>query len=173
MFLVYRLKERKLIDSRVHILAMCKFDLSHSIFACPLSGSCFVLRLVSFVDVSNLGHKRIIRVGISEQATDTEKHLWNSECGWPLILEDIQANATVWVDVWVIDSGSKVALGWLEWVVSWEVDVQEENTASIWWIIRSHDCCLPVVLIFLVNRSSRAVGRGIFSKVNKFLLDSL
>jgi hypothetical protein len=118
-------------------------------------------------------NKRIIWVGISQKWTNWKEHLGDSESGAPLVLENIQANATVWIDVRVVDSGSKVAFRWLEWVVSWEVDVQKEDTSSIWGIIGSHDCGLPVILVFLVDWSSWTVGGGIFTQVNKFLLDSL
>ena len=73
----------------------------------------------------------------------------------------------------MVNSRGEVALWWLEGVVSGEVDVQEEHTASVWGIIRSHNGCLPVILILLVDGSSGAVGGGILAKVDKFLLDSL
>ena len=73
----------------------------------------------------------------------------------------------------MVDSRGEVALGGLEGVVSGEVDVQEEHTASIGGIIGAHDGGLPVVLILLVDGAGRAVGGGILAKVDKFLLDSL
>ena len=73
----------------------------------------------------------------------------------------------------MIDSGSESALGWLEWVVSGEMDVEEEHTTSVWAVIRAEDGSLPVVLIFFVDGASGAVGRWVTSKINQFLLDSL
>jgi len=35
----------------------------------------------------------------------------------------------------VIDSGDEVTLGWLEGIISGEMNVQEENTSSIWAVI--------------------------------------
>lgn len=35
----------------------------------------------------------------------------------------------------MVDSGDEVDLGGLEGVISWEVDVQEENAARIWAVI--------------------------------------
>ena len=72
----------------------------------------------------------------------------------------------------MVDSSSEVALRRLERVVRGEVDVQEEHTSSIRRVIRTHDGCLPVILVFLVDGASRAVSGGIFTQVNKFLLDS-
>ena len=72
----------------------------------------------------------------------------------------------------MVDPGGEVALGRLEGVVSGEVDVQEENTACVWGVFGSHDCSLPMVLVFLVDWSSRAAVRGVFAEVDKFFLDS-
>ena len=66
----------------------------------------------------------------------------------------------------MIDPGSEIALGRLEGVVGGEVDVQEEHTSRIGRIIRSHDSRLPVVLILLVDRASRAVSGGILAQVD-------
>ena len=90
-----------------------------------------------------------------------------------MILKNIQANGTVGVDIWVVDSCGEVDLGWLEWVVSWEMDVQEVDTSGIWRVIWSHDGSLPVILVLLVDWSGGAVGGWIFSKINEFFLDSL
>ena len=90
-----------------------------------------------------------------------------------MFLQDIKADGSVGVDVRMIDPGGEVDLGWLEWVVGWEVDVQEVDSSSIWRVIRSHDSGLPVVLILLVNWSGGAVGWWIFSEIDKLFLNSL
>ena len=76
------------------------------------------------------------------------------------------------MNVAMIDSCRECYLGWLEGIVGWEVDVQEEDPSSVWRIIRAHDCSLPGEQVFLVERSSRTVGRWVFSKVNEFALDA-
>jgi len=96
---------------------------SHGVLSRPLSGGGLVLWLVSLVDLGDLWHQRIIWVGIGQQGADREEHLGDGE-GWgPLLLEDIQTDGPVRVDVWMIDPGCEVDLGWLEWVVSWEMNV--------------------------------------------------
>ena len=82
---------------------------SHSVLAGPLSGGGLVLGSVSLVDVSDLGHEGVVRVGVRQQGADGEEHLGDGERGGPLVLEDVQADATVRVDVWVVDSRGKVA----------------------------------------------------------------
>ena len=69
--------------------------LSHGIFAGPFTGSGFVLWLVSLVDVGDLWHEWIVWVWISEQGADGEQNLRDGESGRPLVLEDIQADASV------------------------------------------------------------------------------
>lgn len=46
---------------------------------------------------------------------------WYSQGRAPLVSEDVQANAPVWVDVWMVDERSKVDLGWLEWIIGGEM----------------------------------------------------
>jgi len=110
---------------------MSGVECSHGILSSPFSGSSLVFRLVSLVDLSDLWHQRIIWVGVSQQGADGEENLGDGK-GWgPLLLEDIEADRSVGVDVGVIDSCGEVDLWWLEWVVSWEMDVQEENTSGV------------------------------------------
>ena len=73
----------------------------------------------------------------------------------------------------MVDTGGEVDLGWLEWVVSWEMDVQEINTTGVRRVIWAHDGSLPVVWILLIDRSGGAVGWWVFTEIDKFLLDSL
>ena len=72
----------------------------------------------------------------------------------------------------MVDPRGEVDLGWLEWVISREMDVQEEDTAGVWGVIWSHNGCLPVILILLVNWTSRAVGGGVIPKVLQFPIDA-
>ena len=146
---------------------------SHSILAGPLSGGCFVLWSISLVDVGDLGNEGIVWVGICQQRTDGEKNLRDCQSWWPLVLEDIKADGTIRIDVRMIDSCSECALGWFERVVCGEVNVEEEHTASVGAVIGAEDGGLPVILIFFVNGTGWAVGRGVSPKINQFLLDSL
>lgn len=49
----------------------------------------------------------------------------------PLVTQDVQADATVRVDVRVVDAGCEVDLGRLEGVVCGKVDGEEEDTAGV------------------------------------------
>jgi len=61
--------------------------------------------------------------------------LRDGQSGTPLILQDIQADTSVGIYVGMVNSGDKVNLWGLEWVVSGEMNVQEENTSSIRTVI--------------------------------------
>lgn len=52
----------------------------------------------------------------------------------PLIPQYVQADATIAIDVRVVDAGGEVDFGWLEWVVCREVDGQEEDAALEWTV---------------------------------------
>ena len=47
----------------------------------PLTSSCVMLSPVALVQIGNLGHKRIIRVGVGQQRADGQEHLRDSESG--------------------------------------------------------------------------------------------
>jgi hypothetical protein len=117
--------------------------------------------------LGNIWNQWIIRVRVSEKGADRKQDLANSQSRTPLVLQDVQANTSVGVDVTVIDTSGKVNLGWLERIVSGEMNIQKENTSCIWGLIWSHNSCLPVEHI-IAYWSCRTVGRGVFSQVDKF-----
>ena len=61
-----------------------------------------------------------------------------------MVFQDVETDATVGVDVWVINFGYELALRRLEGVVGGEEDIQEENTACIWRIFWAHDSSIPM-----------------------------
>ena len=103
-----------------------------------------MLQPVSLQELSNVGHKWVVGVGISEEGTNTEQHFAYSE-GWtPLILQNIEADSTIRINVAVVDACSKMHLGGLERVISGEVDVEEEYTPCVGRLVGSHNGGLPV-----------------------------
>jgi len=51
----------------------------------------------------------------------------------------------------MVDLIHEVAFGRTEWIDSWEVDIQEENTSCIGTIIRTNDSSLPMELVIFVR----------------------
>ena len=92
----------------------------------PLTSSLIVLSPVGLVEVCDLRHEGIIRVGIGQEGADGEQHLGDGEGGRPLVLEDVQANRAIAVDVSMVNFRCEGDLRGLEGVVRWEDDVQEE-----------------------------------------------
>ena len=58
--------------------------------------------------------------------------LANGERWAPLVSQNVQADASVRVDVGMVDAGSEVDLRGLERVVGREVDCEEEYTTGVW-----------------------------------------
>jgi len=67
----------------------------------------------------------------------------------------------------------ELELRWLERIISWEVDVQEENTAGERRVIGPHDGGLPVERIGFVLGSCGTVGGWVLAKIDEFFLDAL
>lgn len=142
------------------------------VLSSPLPSCGLVSGSVSLVDMGNLGHKRIVRVGVCQHRADGQKHFRDGQRRTPLITQNIQADATIRVDVWVVDAGSEVDLGRLERVVGREVNGQEEDTAGVWRIARSHNCSLPVEQI-LADRAGRARRGWISAEISELLVNAL
>ena len=120
----------------------------------------------------DLGHQRVVGVGVGEHAADAEQHFGDGQGGRPLVTQDVEADGAVGVDVWVVDTGGEVDFGRLERVVSGEVDGQEEDAGRVGRVAGAHDGRLPVEQI-LSDGASRARGRGVASQVRELLVDSL
>ena len=146
---------------------------SHCVFSSPFLCVLIMLYSIGFVQMRDFGDQRVIWVGINQHWTDWKQHFWYGQSRRPLIFQDIQADASIWVDVAVIYPCCECHLWWFEGIISWEGNVQKEHTSSIRWIIWPHNSCLPMELILLVSWTGRTVGRWIFTEVNKFFLNSL
>ena len=127
---------------------------------------------IIFIKMGNLRNKWIIWVCIGQKGTEGEQHLWNCQSWWPLVFENVQTDTSIRVDVAVIDPSRESALGRLEWIVGRETNIDEEYSSSVWGVVWAHDGRLPCELVFLIERTSWTVCGGIFSEINKFLLDS-
>ena len=146
--------------------------LSHGVLAGPLAGGGIVLLAVCFVLVGDVRHQGVVRVGVRKQRRDGEEHLAHREGGRPLVLEDVQADATVGVDVGVVDLRDELELRRLERVVRGEVDVQEEDATRVGRVVGAHDGGLPVEGVAFRVGAGGAVGRWVFAQVHQLLLDS-
>ena len=104
---------------------------SHGVLAGPLTGGSLVLGAVALVDVGDVGDEGVVGVGIGQERGDGEQDLADGKGRAPLVLEDVQADATVGVDVGVVDFSDELHLGRLERVIAREVDVQEEHATHV------------------------------------------
>jgi hypothetical protein len=116
----------------------------HSVLGSPFPCRTVVPHPVSFQELGNVGHKRIIWIGVREEGTNTEQHFANSEGRTPLILQNVEADSTIRVNVAVVDARSKMHLRGFEWVIGGKVNVEEEYTPRIGRFVGPHDSGLPV-----------------------------
>lgn len=59
-------------------------------------------------------------------------HLGDSECRAPLSLENVEADATLVIDVRVVHLGHKLDFGRLERVVAGELNVELKDSTTVW-----------------------------------------
>jgi len=93
-----------------------------SIFACPFAGCGLVSGTVCFVDVGDLRDERIIRIGVCEHGANGQQDFGDCECWTPLVSQYIKADASVGVDVRMVNAGGEVDLWGLERIIGGEMD---------------------------------------------------
>lgn len=122
----------------------------NGILSSPFPCRRFVSRAISLVDVCNFRNKRVVRIGVSEHRADRQKD-WigtisilnglkhvqventfgDGQSGTPLVSQNVQAYASVGVDIWVIDASSEVYFWWFERIVGWEMNRQKKDTTRV------------------------------------------
>jgi hypothetical protein len=145
---------------------------SDCVLAGPFACGRFVSGAVGLVDMRDLRHQGIIRVGVCEHRTDGKQHFGDCQRRAPLVSENVKTDAAVGVDVGVIDPRVEADLRWLEWIVGREVNRQEEHATRVWRVTRTHDSCLPMEQVFS-SRAGRARGGRITAEISEFLVNSL
>jgi len=144
---------------------------SHGIFPGPLLGKLSVPLPVRLVDPSYLRHQRVVRVGVTQQGTDGQQHLADSESWGPLRSENVETDWTIWVDVWMVDPGCERNLRRFEWVVSGEVNSEKEDPSLVGWLWGSHDSGLPVEQV-ISYWTCWALRWRVTTQVLKFFVDA-
>jgi hypothetical protein len=75
--------------------------------------------------------KWVIRVWSREERLDTKQKCTNGECGTPILLQDVQADATKLVDIWMIEASEEPKFRCDHWVSVREEQFQVEYSIFI------------------------------------------
>lgn len=113
--------------------------------------------MCKFTDLPLLGHglvERIFWVGSTEQSLDTEQDCADLESRRPVVLQNVQADATQPVDVGVIDASQEAYPRWAHGVVvrkeELEVELAACHVVSGWVLSRVLAHC-PGLLTFVAT----------------------
>ena len=98
----------------------------------PLFGPCNSTFLVFLPEISNFLIKWIIEIWERHQSLDGEENGSDLECWRPLVLQDIEADSSELVDIWVVNLGSEQNLWWNHWVLFWQEELAVEDTSLVW-----------------------------------------
>ena len=90
-----------------------------------------------------------------------------------MVLQNVKADTTVCVDVWMVNLGLKLALGWFEGIIGRELNIKEEDTSLVGGVTRAHDHSLPVEHVVVVDRACRDRLRTVFLKICEFFRKTL
>lgn len=85
--------------------------------------------------------------------------------------EDVQTDATVAVDIGMVDLCCEGDLGWFEGVVGGKVDREEENSPCEGGVWGSHDGSLPMEHV-TPDWPGRTLGRRVPSQIRQFFIDT-
>jgi len=99
------------------------------VLAGPFPSGRLVPGPVGLVHVRNLRHKGIIGVRVRQHGADRKENFGNSQSRAPLVSKNIETDATIAVDIRVVDSSREVDFRGLEGVIRRELDLQEEDAS--------------------------------------------
>lgn len=138
-----------------------------------LLGVLLKLGLIRRVNLCNVGHQRIIRVGLLQQRHQRLQHLANACCWLPLVvLQQGNADGALLINVGVVHLGQELDLWRLEGIVGGEYNIQLEDAALVRGVGRSGDLASPVEDVALVNRPDGDAIDGVLVKVKELGLES-
>lgn len=110
---------------------MYHFPSRFRILGSPFLGGCNSGLLILLPALGDICSERVIRVRSTEEGLDRQEDSSDLKSGRPVILEDIEANTTKLIDVWVENLGQESNLGRSHWIIVGEEELEAENTTLI------------------------------------------
>jgi len=114
------------------------------IFPSEVQSIGIVLLSVGFEEFGNLRHQWVIWIRLVEQAANRKEYLADGQGGTPIVLQNVQANATLSVHIAMIDFGDKTDLWWFERIIGWELEFKIEDAICVRGGGRANDGGNPV-----------------------------
>lgn len=139
------------------------------ISAGPFSCLLIVRLLLVEILLRDTSNKRVVRVWIGEERAYGQQHFGHRQRRAPLLFQDIQTYLSVRVNIAMVDTRPKLNLGWLEWIVGREVNVQEKDTSSIRRACRPDNCGYPLIEVVAFGHCG-AVCRRVEAYLCQFFL---
>lgn len=125
----------------------------------PFLGGCNSGLLILLPALGDICSERIIRVRSTEESLDRQEDSSDLKGGRPVILEDIEANTTKLIDVWVEDLGEESNLGRSHWIIVGEEELEAENTALIRRLGRTVNLDIEISEVILVRNGTDSWNR--------------
>ena len=125
----------------------------------PFARSSIELEQVRFVESSDLRNQGILGIWIGQKTADAEKDFPDVECGTPLVFQDVEADASLTIDVGMKDAGAERDLGRAEGIVGREGDSQREESSCVGTSVGTDNGGVPAVEIVRV-RGTRGAARN-------------
>lgn len=121
-----------------------------------------MLLTVCCILMSNIPHQWIVWITVCQKGTDGKEHFGNGESRTPVVFQNVQTYHTLTVDVTMVDTCLENHLGWFEWVVWREVNVQKKDSSLVDRALWTQDCGHPFIQVITL-RTSAAVWRWLKS----------
>ena len=116
----------------------------------PLLGFSHSSALIFLPVIGDSLIERIVNVWGRHQSLDRKEHRSNLKCWGPLVLENVEADSSELVDVWVVDLGSEEDLWWNHWVLIWQEELAIKETSLIWSLGWASDLDVEMSIVFLI-----------------------
>jgi len=97
------------------------------IFGRPFPCSALKFCPIALVNVRNFRIQWVVRVRVGQQRRNGKKHSRNCERRAPLVFQNIEANTSIPIYIWMVNFCSKIHFGGFKWIISRKVDVEEKK----------------------------------------------
>mgnify|MGYP006117881361 CR=1 FL=1 len=126
-----------------------------------LDSTIFIL----FPVISDTLIERVIKIWSSHQWLDGEEDSSDLEGWWPLVLQDIKADSTKLINIWVVDFGSEKNLWSNHWILIREEEFTGEQSSfirSLGWTSNLNKEMSEIGLVWLgVDSDNRVLGKSL------------
>jgi len=131
----------------------------------PLPADPLRVLLILLIVLCYICSKRVIGVRCAQKSLYRKKDSSDLKSRRPFVFQDVQADATQFIDIRVVDLGQKPDLRWSHRIFFWQKELQFEDSTLEWTSVWTLDRYIKVPKVIVMGRrcdSWRGIGHESF-----------